>query len=243
MIASLGMYDMPHLRGAHDRLWSGIRDALGYGPDHLIRDGDPWTEWQSPALLLAQTCGLPYRARLHANVTLVGTPDYDLPDCPLGHYFSYFIRRSDDSRPLETLFHQGIMAFNAGLSQSGWAAPLDHFGGRVPPNTMQTHAHVASLDAVRDHRADFAAIDALTYILWAEAHPTDSVQIDAFDRTRPTPALPYITARTRDPAPLADAIGTAISALPTADRQALRLKGLVHIPASDYLAISIPPAP
>ena len=119
MIASLGMYDMPHLRDAHDRLWSGIRDALGYGPHHLTRDGDPWTEWQSPDLLLAQTCGLPYRARLHGRVTLIGTPDYNLPNCPPGHYFSYIIRRRDDPRDLKELSKQGVMAFNEPLSQSG----------------------------------------------------------------------------------------------------------------------------
>ncbi|MEM8653574.1 MAG: PhnD/SsuA/transferrin family substrate-binding protein [Pseudomonadota bacterium] len=243
MIASLGMYDMPHLRGAHDRLWANIREKLGYGPNHLTRDGDPWTEWQSPDLLLAQTCGLPYRSRLHDKVTLVGTPDYDLPDCPPGYYFSYLIRRSDDTRPLETLAKQGVMAFNDPLSQSGWAAPLDHLQGHKPANTMQTHSHVASIDAVRKHEADVAAIDALTYILWADANPAQSIEIDTFDRTAPTPALPYITARDRDPAPLAAAIQTAITALPNDDRQALHLKGLVQIPASEYLALPIPPAP
>lgn len=243
MIASLGMYDMPHLRAAHDRLWSGIRGALGYGPEQLTRGGNPWTEWQSLDLLLAQTCGLPYRAKLHAKVTLVGTPDYDLPNCPPGYYFSYIIRRHDDARPLETLFTQGVMAFNEGSSQSGWAAPLAHLKGRIPARTMQTHGHLASIQAVRDHSADFAAIDALTYILWADAHPSDSVDIDAFDRTKPTPALPYITARDRDPVPLAQAIRTAIAALSQADRQALHLKGLVQIPAADYLAIPIPPTP
>ena len=243
MIASLGMYDMPHQRGAHDRLWSGIRDALGYGPDQLSRGGDARGEWQSPDLLLAQTCGLPYRARLHDSVTLVGTPHYDLRDCPPGYYFSYLIRRSDDTRPLEILAKQGLMAFNDPLSQSGWAAPLDHLNGHKPANTMQTHGHVASIEAVRQHEADFAAIDALTYILWADAHPEHSVQIETFDRTNPTPALPYITARDRDPAPIAAAIQTAIDALSHADRQALHLKGLVYIPASAYLALPIPPAP
>ncbi|MEL7132598.1 MAG: PhnD/SsuA/transferrin family substrate-binding protein [Pseudomonadota bacterium] len=243
MIASLGMYDMPHLRGAHDRLWAGVRDALGYGPEHLTRDGDTWTEWQSPDLLLAQTCGLPYRARLHGKVTLVGTPDYDLPDCPPGHYFSYLVRRSEDARPLKTLVKEGVTAFNDRLSQSGWAALVDHLNSHMPTRTTQTFGHVASIDAVRNHEADVAAIDALTYILWAGAHPLPSVEIDAFDRTRPTPALPYITARNRDPEPLAHALETAIADLSDADRRLLRLNGLVYIPASEYLSIPIPPAP
>ena len=52
MIASLGMYDMPHLKNVHDRLWCAIRSELGFGPKALTRGGDPWQEWQSSDLLL-----------------------------------------------------------------------------------------------------------------------------------------------------------------------------------------------
>ncbi|WP_299615439.1 PhnD/SsuA/transferrin family substrate-binding protein [uncultured Tateyamaria sp.] len=245
MIASLGMYDMPHLRDAHDRLWSGIRAALGHGPDHLTRDGDAWAEWQSPDLLLAQTCGLPFRARLHGKVTLVSTPDYDLPDCPAGHYCSYLIRRRSDARDLKTLSNQGVMAYNDALSQSGWAAPVMHLKchGAHPRNTIRTDAHIASIEAVLSGAADYAGIDALTYLLWAQVNPDKAQQIDTFARTSPTPALPYITALGRDPVPIANAIRSGIAALPADDRATLRLKGLIDIPASEYLALPIPPAP
>jgi len=245
VIASLGMYNMPHLRGAHDRYWAAIRAALGYGPDHLTRGGDPWEEWQSPDLLLAQTCGLPYRARLHGHVTLVGTPDYDLPDCPPGHYFSYIIRRNGEWRDLEILCEQGVMAYNDGLSQSGWAAPVAYLAGKglAPRRTEQSHAHLQSILAVFSESADFAAIDAVTWLLWSASEPRAAAELEAFARTEPTPALPYITARGRDPAPIAAAIRTAIASLDPADRAALRLKGLVQVPAADYLAYPIPPKP
>ncbi|MBV7408848.1 MULTISPECIES: phosphate/phosphite/phosphonate ABC transporter substrate-binding protein [Roseobacteraceae] len=245
MIASLGMYDMPHLQRAHDRLWAGIRTALGYGPDHLTRGGDPWAEWQSPDLLLAQTCGLPYRARLHDKVTLVGTPDYDLPDCPSGYYFSYLIRRRDDPRPLRELSKQGVMAYNEPLSQSGWAAPVAHLAARGlrPKRIKQTGSHLGSINSVLLKTADYAAIDAVTMLLWG-AHDMDAVAyLEAFDTTEPTPALPYITALDRDPAPIADAVRSAIAAMPHEDRCDLRLKGMVDIPASEYLALPIPPTP
>lgn len=245
MIASLPMYDMPHLRGAHDRLWDGIRGALGSGPDTLTRDGDPWDHWQSPDLLLSQTCGLPYRARLHDRVTLVGTPDYDLPDCPQGYYFSYLIRRREDPRDLRDLAQSGVLAFNDPLSQSGWAAPLAHLSSRGlhPQKTVQTHGHVNSIDAVLDGNADYAAIDAVTLLLWG-AYDMDAMAfLDAFDRTAPTPALPYITAQRRDPVPLAHAIATAIARLSQKDRCDLRLRGLVAIAKADYLTIPTPPAP
>lgn len=245
MIASLGMYDMPHLRDPHDRFWDAIRASLGYGPDQLTRGGDPWAEWQSPDLLLAQTCGLPYRARLHGSVTLVGAPDYDLPDCPPGHYFSYLIRRRDDPRALADLSRQGVMAFNDPLSQSGWAAPLAHLEERKlkPGETLQTGAHIESIKAVLYGKADYAAIDALTLLLWASEDTDAAAFLDAFDRTEPTPALPYITARGRDPKSIFDSIETAISNLSHEDRCALRLTGIVHLPPSAYLALPIPPAP
>ena len=236
------MYDMPHLRDAHDRYWQGIRNALGEGPETLTRDGDPWDHWRSPDLLLSQTCGLPYRARLHGTVTLVGTPDYGLPDYPPGHYFSYLIRRGDDPRDLAELTRQGVMAFNDPLSQSGWAAPLAHMArGRLKPaKVTQTHSHLDSIRAVLSGDADYAAIDAVTLLLWGADDMDAMAFLEAFDRTEPTPALPYVTALGHDPAPLAAAIATAIGNLSHEDHCDLRLRGLVQIPASAYLALPIP---
>lgn len=236
------MYDMRHLRGAHDTYWTAIHDALGFGPDALDRAGDPWEDWQSPDLLLSQTCGLPYRARLHGKVSLVGTPDYGLPDCPPGYYFSYLIRRRDDARDLKSLSKTGVMAFNDHLSQSGWAAPLAHMQaqGLSPSNRLQTHSHLESIRAVLLGRADFAAIDAVTLMLWAADDEDAMAFLHAFDRTEATPGLPYITAPQRDPKAIADAINSAIAALPDLDRHDLRLNSLVQIPQEAYLALPLP---
>ena len=103
MIAALPMYDRPETASANDRLWALIHEALGEGPKHLTREGDLWDIWTAPDLLLAQTCGLPYRARLHDRVTLVGTPDYGLPDLPAGYYQSVLIARADGPRDLDAL--------------------------------------------------------------------------------------------------------------------------------------------
>ena len=88
MIAALGMYDLPPIQGANDRLWLGIQHHLGRGPQTLNRHSDPWDIWQSPGLLFAQTCGMPYRTTLHGKVQLIGTPDYGLEGCPPGFYQS-----------------------------------------------------------------------------------------------------------------------------------------------------------
>ncbi len=244
MIASLGMYDMPHLRGATDRFWSAIAAGLEGAPATLTRDTDLWEIWQSPDLVLAQTCGMPYRTRLHGKVELVGTPDYDLPDCPPGHYFSYIIQRRSDRRDLRQLATGGIMAFNDALSQSGWAAPLTFMAGLGlrPERTKQTHSHLGSISAVLQEQADYAAIDAVTLMIWAQNDMDAMALLDTLARTSPTPALPYITAIGRDPAPVAKAIGAAIDNLTHEDRCDLRLRGFVDIPASEYLAVPAPPS-
>lgn len=245
MIAAFGMYDMPHAAQAHDRLWSAIRTELGTGPQTLTRSDDLWSIWQSPDLLLAQTCGLPYRARLFDHVALVGTPDYGLRGCPPGHYFSYIVRRRGEPRSLRELARHGTIAFNEPLSQSGWAAPVAHLAhlGLRTGDTMQTGAHLASAHAVLEGRADYAAIDAVTYLMWDWAEPQVFAGLEAFTRTDPTPGLPLITAAQNDPKPIARAVTRAIDGLSPEDREILMLRGLVQIPQATYRAIPIPAMP
>ena len=244
MIAALGMYDMAPLRPANDRLWAGIRAALGHGPDHLTRDMDFQEIWQSPQLLLAQTCGLPYRTRLHGRVQLVGTPDYGLPGCPPGYYCSVFVARAEDARGSLAELAAGTMAFNDGLSQSGWAAPITHLAGMGlrPARLLRSGGHALSAHAVAEGRADFAALDAVTWTLLQEHDPV-AAELREVERTAPTPGLPLITAAGRDATAIADAVRAGIAALSEADRATLHLKGLVPIPAADYLAIPTPAAP
>jgi hypothetical protein len=73
MIASLGMYDFGAAQGANDRLWArsarracAPRDRGAAGADP--RRGRLLAGLASPDLVLSQTCGYPYRARLHGRV-------------------------------------------------------------------------------------------------------------------------------------------------------------------------------
>ncbi|MGB0440755.1 MAG: hypothetical protein ACPGFC_11735, partial [Paracoccaceae bacterium] len=155
MIVSLPMYDPPGLHALTDRLWAAIRthlvETIPEAPQHLTRGAEPWDHWHSPDLLLSQTCGLPYRARLHGHVTLVATPlhggpvtDTDqpcvAPPLPDGHYRSLFVCASDDRRSLADLCTTGTLAYNEALSQSGWAAPTAHLADRglAPGATLRT---------------------------------------------------------------------------------------------------------
>lgn len=249
MIASLGMYDFGAAMAANDRLWALIRDGLrGRGidaPKALTRGEHAyWDAWQSPDLLLSQTCGYPFRARLHGRVTYVGTPDFGVEGCAPGQYRSVFIARADDPRDTLAAFDGARFAYNEPLSQSGWAAPQTHvatLGLRLPP-AVQTGAHRLSAEAVAEGRADIAALDAVTFALMQETSPVVR-QLKVVGMTDPTPGLPCITALGRDPQPIFDTVSEAISALAPGDRAALRLRGIVQIPEADYLAVPNPPAP
>lgn len=243
MIAALPMYARPETAGATARLWAAIRDALGEGPETLAEPEDLWALWEAPELLLAQTCGLPYRARLKDRVALVGTPDYGLPGCAPGWYRSVHVVRRGDARHLDDL-RSPRFALNEPLSHSGWAAPAAHFAatGRAFGPLLATGSHAASARAVVEGAADLAALDAQTWRLMARHDPV-ARELAVIGMTPPSPGLPLITARERDPEPLARAVGQAIARLAPEDRAALGLRGLVRIPAAVYLAQPLPPAP
>jgi ABC-type phosphate/phosphonate transport system substrate-binding protein len=250
MIASLGMYDRAETAGANNRLWAGIRDGLRANgvaaPDALTRgDGAYWPAWQSPDLVFSQTCGFPFRAGLHRNVTLIGTPDYGLPDCPAGHYYSVFVARADDPRGLAELA-LARFAYNEEVSQSGWAAPQNHAALHGLPHfrpTFRSGGHRLSALAVAEERADVVAIDAVTWALLSRWEPW-TARLRVVERTRPsTPVLPYIAGKGADAGLYFKVVKAAIAALPPEDRATLHLRGLVRIAAEDYLAVPTPPAP
>jgi ABC-type phosphate/phosphonate transport system substrate-binding protein len=243
VIAALPMYDREETRRATDRLWRAIAAGLrGRGiaaPGALTRDDDLWSLWRHPDLLLAQTCGLPYRARLHWQVTLVATPDYGVEGCPPGHYRSVVVTRAGEGVPAAPR-----LACNDSLSQSGWSAALDWAAaqGVIFRTVLETGGHAASARAVAEGRADLAAIDAVTWRLLTRAEPAVAA-LQVIDRTAPCPGLPLIAGPGRDAAPLAEAVEGAIAAIAAADRAALGLVGLARLPASAYLSLPIPPDP
>lgn len=246
MIASLPMYDRPSTAEANDRLWAEIRGQLAArgvaAPECLTRDGDPWDHWLVPELVLSQTCGLPYRTRLHGSVALVGTPDYGLDDCPPGHYRSRVLVRADDPRARLSDFAGARLAYNESMSQSGWAALAVHAPGMHWGALVRTGGHARSVEAVASGAADIAAIDAVTWeLLRAEGAPAEGLRVLA--STEATPGLPLISALGADVRRIREAVAEAISRLDPADTVALRLTGLVAIPAEDYLRLPIPPGP
>ncbi|MEM7732821.1 MAG: PhnD/SsuA/transferrin family substrate-binding protein [Pseudomonadota bacterium] len=238
------MYDFASVRGSTDRFWQSIRTGLGQGPDELCRDLDVWDAWARPDLLLSQTCGLPYRSRLHGKVVIVGTPDYGLPGCGPGEYNSVFLARECDPRETLPDFDGARIAVNSQSSQSGWAGPIMHARAKGVgfAEAIKSGAHVKSADAVINGTADIAAIDALSW-RFIHAEEAFAAELKVIDATPPTPGLPYITALDRDTGAIFDAIEQAIATLSDHDRAALCLNGLVRIEPEAYLAVPTPPPP
>lgn len=250
MIASLPMYDRVECADANDRYWAEIRDrcrTVGIAaPNSLTRGkNDLWADWMSADLLFSQTCGFPFRARLHDKVTLIGTPDFGIEGCAPGYYYSVLVVRGDDRRGGIDAFSGAPLAYNEAMSQSGWAAPWRYFtdrGLRISPQ-LETGGHQLSAQAVADGKADLAALDAVTWRLIRAHEPALAARLRVIGETAPTPGLPYITARSRDGAILFGIVADAIAALSPQDRTTLGLHGMVAIPAADYLAVPIPPPP
>jgi ABC-type phosphate/phosphonate transport system substrate-binding protein len=245
MIASLPMYDVAGTMAANDRLWAAIRDGLRAAglpaPDALTRGAETlWPQWTAPDLILSQTCGMPYRTRLHGHVTLIGTPDYGVEGCPPGYYRSVFVVRTHDPRTDLAAFDGAAMAYNEDTSQSGWSAPLTHAaqrGLRLRP-ALRTGGHRLSLIAVAEGRAEIAALDAVSWRLFSTAM-AEARAVRVIAMTDPTPGLPLIAAAGADQPRLFRIITAAITA---ADRAATGLRGLVAIPADAYLAVPTPAA-
>jgi len=241
-VAVLGMYDRPEIRAETDALWAMLREAIRDrgidAPETLERQRPMQAVWEAPDLVLGQTCGLPYVTRLRERVGLIGAPAHAVEGCPPGWYRSVLIVGPEC--PGETLaaLRGARPAINARDSQSGYgalmhAAAAHAVAGRFFGAPVMTGGHAASIAAVASGRADLAAVDAVTWAL-AKRHDPAAATVRVLGHTDPTPGLPYITARGRDPAALAAAAAAAIAALPRHVRAALMLTGFARPTAADY---------
>jgi ABC-type phosphate/phosphonate transport system substrate-binding protein len=250
MIAALPMYDLPELRGATDALWSAIAAALvrmevDEVPATLTKGRETYGLWTDPGLLLAQTCGYPLTHDLAGKVRLVAVPCYAAPGCTGPYYSSLILVRHGSARSLGEL-RGARAAFNMRDSQSGYAAlraavaPLARDGAFFG-ETVETGAHVASITAVREARADVCAIDAVLHALLARHRPRALEGVEVIGTSPPCPGLPYVTAAARSDATVA-ALHVALSDVaddPTlaGTRAALLLDGFADLPLTAYDAV------
>ena len=201
--ASLPMYLAN--RSAVADLWELLRHSLaGAGlqrlPVALSWPDDYHAHWLEPNLLLSQTCGYPFTDDLAGKVQLLGAFAYDAPQCSGIACRSVLVARAEHGHLGLEGFRGLRAAFNAANSQSGYnafralVAPLA-VKGRFFASALETGGHGASVAAVREGRADLAAIDCVTYAALARYTPQATEGLCIVATTEAYPGLPLITAK------------------------------------------------
>jgi ABC-type phosphate/phosphonate transport system substrate-binding protein len=201
MRAMVSMYETPERAAARDAWWAGLSRhwrAAGLRdiPDRADMPDDPYELWLAPDLFFAQTCGYPLTHRLKDRVTLVATPCYSAEGCVGSNYLSVIVaRKNSDVRSLDDVAGK-VAAINGYDSQSGWNA-LRHclIGKGAPSRIVESGGHRRSIAAVREGRADVAAIDCVTYANLRAVAPHEIAPLRVIFRSASAPSLPYITRR------------------------------------------------
>jgi ABC-type phosphate/phosphonate transport system substrate-binding protein len=230
-LAALPMYDWPETRGTVEAFYTALRAKVPELPPKLSRpqsDAALDALWRDPALLLAQTCWGPMRDGLSDHVEVLAQPTYD--DMPGGRgifYRSAIVMRDGPARhPPEgagPLLPEGLSALrpaiNGPRSLSGAIAPGEDLSDPgLAARAFVTGSHRASVRAVADGLADFAAIDCRSWAM-ALAHEPAARGLRVVGWTALRPGLPFITSR-RTPVGLRARLAAALIGL-GAERPAL----------------------
>lgn len=199
------MYDLSLLHAATDAWWSGLARAFRHEgldglPERLTRGMPEYDLWSCPDLIFAQTCGYPLMRSFRDRLKVVATPVYDALGCEGAHYRSWILVR--EASPLMQLAElRGTRAaYNSTDSQSGYNVlrsmlALLAKNGHFVSQAIETGGHRKSIAAVREDRADFAAIDCVTYAILMRHQPHLLYGTRIIAASPPAPSLPYVTAK------------------------------------------------
>jgi ABC-type phosphate/phosphonate transport system substrate-binding protein len=196
MIAALPMYDWPEVQAETDAFWHLLRDALHQrgidAPDTLTRGDSPLASiWGAEALSLSQCCGWHVVSGHIGQAQVFARPVWDIAGLSDGAYCSAIIVRDDmRNAALPTLLRRP--AINGQDSWSGlhvfrhWAALNDVILGKP----VVSGSHRASIAAVREGRADIAAIDIASFTL--ADHLKETAGLSVLARSPEFPSVPFI---------------------------------------------------
>jgi hypothetical protein len=202
LLVDFPWYDAPFLKSTHDRLWSDLRSRLQGRvvdlPERRHSDIRYADLLKSEQLLLTQTCGFCLATNTPKYLNIVGTPVFDLPECPPGFYFSYFVSAKT------SLDGKLRLAVNDFWSWSGCHTLLqfcERENLKVDASgAVVTGGHHASIEKVRSNECDIAAIDAVTWHLYLENDPQFLSDLEILGRSGILPAPPYVTSGATAPA-------------------------------------------
>lgn len=188
----MGMYPYEPLRASWDRLYEMVAREVTGAPAELRWDLDVHDTWLSPQLVLGMTCGWPLVTQLSRRVRVVGTFLYAADGVVSHTYRSVIVAR--EAATVADLAGR-TLAFNSTDSLSGYVSmlsllPAGQSAWSGP--TLETGAHLLSIDAVRDGQADIASIDALTWTYAQQNFPEVLQGLVIIDRGPLVPHLPLI---------------------------------------------------
>ncbi len=246
--ASLAMYAMPEFESAKADWWRGLARAMRAAgleavPEKLDQIADLKAHWTRPDLLFSQTCGYPLTHELLGKVTLIATPGYRCAGCSGVDYSSFILVREDDLAEEPVDLRGRVAVINGSDSQSGFSALRSVIApfaeeGRFFSRVGVSGAHLASLQWVREEKADVCAVDAVTYALAARYRPALTEGLRILAQSPQAPCLPYITAGAAGPEKLERLRDALFRAMEDSDlaaaREALLMDGCEVLPLKAY---------
>jgi ABC-type phosphate/phosphonate transport system substrate-binding protein len=238
-IASLAMYPFIHLQPAYNRLWEAVGEHLKFDVPPLSWDVPADVACRRDDLLVGQTCGWPLITELAPNVHVLGTFDCDVDGAIDGTYRSVLV--SNGGGPLADILARPdlTVAANSPDSLSGWISLLVVGASHeVELSAVEwTGSHAASVEAVRQGRADLASIDAVSW-----AHIGDTV-LSIVGHGPRVPCLPLVSSASIGVDvvdQLRQAFQAAVSNPAMTDVCAtLRIRGFVSRQLADYEGLSV----
>lgn len=192
-LASLAMYPFDAARWAYDRFWEAVHDRLPWVPAELDWNIDLHQSWRRNDLVVGYSCGWPLVTQLRDRVRVVGTFIAATPEAEGHSYRSVLVARWP-GEPSD--FAGATAAVNALDSLSGWVslvAAVHGPGATWTGETVVTGAHVDSLRALREGRAEIASIDSVTLWHVRRSMPELIHELTVVGTGPLVPCLPVIT--------------------------------------------------
>jgi ABC-type phosphate/phosphonate transport system substrate-binding protein len=192
-LANLGMYPFVEVRWAYERFWEAVHDRVQWVPPQLDWDVALDDSWVRDDLVVGHTCGWPLITRLRDRVRVVGTFVAATAQAEGYSYRSVLVARRSG---LPSDFAGCVAAVNSLDSLSGWISLLAAVhgpGARWSGDIVMTGAHLDSVRAVVDGRADIASIDAVTWWHIGRLLPSLVQDLVVIGTGPLVPCLPVIT--------------------------------------------------
>lgn len=240
--ASLNMYPFPPLRAAYERYWAAVHRRAPWAPAVLDWERPLAEVWVAPDLVVGQTCGWPLVTSLHHRVRVLGAFEPMVASAE-GHRYRSLIVATRDAEIHS--FAGSVAAVNSADSLSGWISLVTAVigaGGTWRGEVVHTGAHLESVRALHERRAEVASIDAVSWAHISTFHPGLVADLVVVGNGPLVGSLPLITAASTTDDQLAE-LRLALSGA-FAEREAgaamlvARMSGFVPLDVADYSALT-----